>query len=347
MLIQNVWQAVTDAGVDMVPVDARHVELRRGRRSVLVEVHQARRPLGPRAVARLIARTRETGLLVVPSATEAARRTLDDAGWSWLVTGATGVRGAVRLGPTRVEVGRQPDAEPTQVQARTGPVPWGSFTVVRLLLLLPAATQRVLAEAGGLSQPRVSQVLTQLEREQLVKRRPAGWMVDDFDGLLRWWLERYPGPGGISTYWYGLESPVAQAQAVVGHLGGRSGGTDSTVVVSGDVAADQLAPWRAPGRAVVYARAGADLTAVGLTPAGAAEATTELIVPEDPGLWPKIDCALPAADVTATASGAVPLANPIQVLWDVRRAPGADSGEAAERLWAVLRERSRAVHGQG
>jgi hypothetical protein len=110
--------------------------------------------------------------------------------------------------------------------------------------------------------------------------------------------------------------------------------------VSGDVAADLLAPWRRPDRAVVYADPSGrpvhdELTAAALTPSGAGEATLELIVPADPGVWP--------APGTTAAAAVLPLADPIQLLWNVARAPGADVDQAVAAMRPVLKDRAAAA----
>jgi hypothetical protein len=127
-----------------------------------------------------------------------------------------------------------------------------------------------------------------------------------------------------------------QARAAVAAL--RATGIPAAV--SGDVAADLLAPWRRPGRAVVYVDPSGrpvhdELTAVGLTPSGAREATLELIVPADPGVWP--------APGGAAAKADLPLADPLQLLWDVARAPGADVDQAVAALRPVLKDRAAAA----
>jgi hypothetical protein len=154
--------------------------------------------------------------------------------------------------------------------------------------------------------------------------------VRDFDGLLRFWLDSYPGHGGISTYWLGLSPPRDQAFEVIRHLGT---GTGPIAVVSGDVAADVIAPWRTPARAVVYTHAGANLSGAGLVQAAENDATLQLIVPQDPGVWP--------SEFAVAQNRQLPLADPLQVLWDVQRSPGSDTDETVTRLSDVLRERSR------
>jgi hypothetical protein len=362
MLMPEAWRALIDAGVDLVPIDARHVELRQGRHRQQMLLQASSRPLNPSDVLALVERHPEPGLLVLPVATAEVRHTAEQAGWSWLVMGPGGVRGVVRLGDKPVEIGEPNVEKNSAAQRRPGRVPWGSLTLVRRLLEQPAATQKVLATLAHVSQPRASQTLSALVDQQLVARHDAGWVVRDFDRLLRLWLDTYPGPGGISTYWYGLDSPRDQAQAVIRLLARRSSAepapareqhaswVEPSAVLSGDVAADIVAPWRTPGRAVVYAHRGADLSEAGLTPVGVQEATLELIVPQDPGVWP-----LPSPNALRGTTDShesepvmggkspMPIADPLQILWDVQRAPGSDSGEAAARLWQVLREHSRVI----
>jgi hypothetical protein len=342
MLISEVWRVLTDAGVEMVPVDSQHVELRHGRRRVRMVLCASARPLRPGAVVAMAGRQAGPGLLVLPAATAESRRAAERAGWSWLVLEPGRESGVLRLGNERVQLGR-PDPDQDRPRGTPGRVPWGWLTLVRHLLGQPPATQRVLADWTHVSQPRVSQILTALAGRRLVRRTGAGWMVRDFDQLLREWLDRYPGHGGISTHWYGLDSPRQQAQAAIHRLATDPGvrercSTAPFAVLSGDLAADIIAPWRSPARAVVYARTGVDLAEAGLTPAGEEEATLELIVPADPGVWP-----LASTQFAPSADSSMPVADPLQVLWDVQRAPGPDSGEAAAKLWERLREHHVAV----
>lgn len=340
-----VWEAVQAAGLDLVARGPDAVELRfddpdEASQPAAVEfkVLASARPLTPSAVRELTGQ-QEPGrpvLLIVPSATDAVRAEVAAQGWSVIVVeGAAGPHGQIRLGPDRVvPVGSAQPAVQAR-PARPGPAPWGTSTLLRRLLLGAAATQADLAARSGISQPRVSQVLKELSGEGLVERVVAAgtsrWSVTGWDALLGRWLSTYPGPGGIPTYWYGLDAPADQARAAVRQLTEAAG---ADAVVSGEVAADLLAPWRRPARAVVYARDGADLGDVELAPAGAAEATLELIVPADPGVWP----APPSEDF---ADAELPLADPLQVLWDLHRTAGVDAGEAADRLVAVLRRRAR------
>jgi hypothetical protein len=214
------------------------------------------------------------------------------------------------------------------------------------LLVRPALTQAALAELTHLSQPRISQILKALAGAGLVEKIGGGWAPRDLDGLLRHWLDTYPGPGGVSTYWSGLDAPRDQAKTVIRRLSRDAASTSATgepaAVVSGDVAADLIAPWRTPIRAVIYARAGADLTEDGFTPVGNDEATLELVVPHDSGVWSQ-----GLGRQAGRTFDALPTAGPLQVLWDLMRAPGPDRAEAVAALWEVLREQSRSIHATG
>ena len=86
-----------------------------------------------------------------------------------------------------------------------------------------------------------------------------------------------PPPGRTATTWLGLDDPAPTATSVAKWL------TTQTVsyALSGDVAADLLAPWARPNRALVYVDRALDLTPLGLTPASPDAATLELVVPDD------------------------------------------------------------------
>jgi hypothetical protein len=58
-------------------------------------------------------------------------------------------------------------------------------------------------------------------------------------------------------------------------------------------------------------------------------------VPADPGVWP--------APGTTAAEADLPLADPLQLLWDVARAPGADVDQALAALQPVLKARTAAA----
>ncbi|RZU73545.1 MarR family protein [Micromonospora kangleipakensis] len=332
MLISTAaWRALVDAGLTVIPLDAEHVELQRGAAQAVLRVVSSSAVLNPSDIAALRTQHRQPVLLIVPSATPAVRAAVEAAGWSWLVDAGRQVSGLLSMAGHPLPIGSR-DADAPPRRTRPGRVPWGTFTLLRRLADHPWATQQQLAALAGVSQPRVSQALAALADQGLVHRTPAGWDVTDIDAAFQWWLHAYPGPGGLRTLWYGLEPPVEQAETVIGLL---TNGDHGRTAVSGDVAADFIAPWRSPRRAIVYAQTGLDLTSAGLTPADEDDATLELIVPKDPGVWP-----CPAVQVQPES---MPLADLLQVLWDVSRTPGTDTDEAVQHLQRVMRERRERV----
>jgi hypothetical protein len=139
------------------------------------------------------------------------------------------------------------------------------------------------------------------------------------------------GPGGIQTHWFGVDPINEQAYRAYEALG-REQAADP--VVSGDAAADLVAPWRTPRRATLYARRGTDLSAAGLTPSDAPGSTLTLVLPDDPGVWPTSKSPVL---LEMRGHGDVARANAFQVLYDLSRSPGPDAGEALEawRSWLI------------
>lgn len=256
-------------------------------------------------------------LLVCDYVPEPLAARLEAAGWSWVDdAGNYGVHGrGLRLHQRRTTAPPPP--------ARTRRLPQGDagLRVVRHLAghdgdLRPAA----LAATLGLPRPRVAQILARLRHAGLAEVASRGVWRADRAGLLDAFLADYRGPGGTTTSWYSLDEPRAVAQAIVAAQPGA--------VVSGDVAADVLAPWRRPTHLVVYQRRR-------LVPSGLVEATgpgdgnVEIRVPADTTVFPS---------EPAAVDGLV-LADPLQVLWDEHRL-GGDRLDVVSRVRTWILERS-------
>lgn len=351
------WRTLLDAGVDVTATSADTADLvvrdREGHvvHRVEAKIWHSPRPVPPSAVRR--AATGSTGdrvLLIVPHATPAARAAAAEAGWSLIALNAMrphGPDGSIRLpNGDVVSLGREQE-QVTASSPRRGRRPWGAAAVARQLLEQPVARQGNLATRARITQARASQVLRELGERGLVTRRGAAgavvFAVEDWDALLEHWLSTYPGPGGLSSYWYGLqelEEQATEAGVVLRASSARRVAVDGQafddrpVVLSGDLAADVLAPWRRPQRVVLYAPTGADLGEAGLQAAEPDEATLELVVPRDHTVWRVEDL----GDPPVHPASRLPLADPLQVLWDVRRAPGPDADQAATRLTDALRQ---------
>ncbi|WP_143448563.1 hypothetical protein [Kineosporia sp. A_224] len=300
------------------------------RRVATLEVRRLSGSPTPGTLERLAARSRRstgregTGLLVVcDHASSGALRRADELGISLVGLEPAQVphpAGGIRLGPGRLlPLGPRVPVHPYRETRRAS---WAPVQVLRSRVLLGRLTQRDVAALAGISQPRVAQAAAALG---LVDDEPRSLLVDR-------WLDAYPGAGGVTTYWFGLSPPREQARAAV-RAARQVGPAD--VVVSGDVAADVVAPVSRPVRAVVYSRQGLDLTAAGLTPSLSSEATLELTVPQDRGIfafadryWHSTDTRRPAEDL--------PLADPLQVLHDVRRSPSVDRDQSDEAMRRFL-----------
>lgn len=197
---------------------------------------------------------------------------------------------------------------------RRGRPAWGRWALMRYLVLTrEPARQADIAAALGLTQQAVSLGLRSLGA--VVTTTKEGSAVSDRSALLDSWIQSYPGPGGFETGWYGLNDPVTQARTAQAIAQDQS----VTALVGGDVAADVVAPWRLPTTGLLYVDRPVDLSQHGFVPAPLDEANLTLCEPRDPTLW----------RLSHTRTG-WHLADPMTVLWDLTRQPGAE--EAAGRL---------------
>lgn len=313
------WQEqLVDAGVTVETVDADHVRLRTRNGARVVRLKVLDQPVNPARVETL--QRGERGLLVVPRASKQVERVARERGWDLVAADRVLLRDADTGHATHAEPHDARDA--ALAPRRRGPQPRGALNAVRRLLAAAPLTQQKLADLSGLSQPYLSKVLAEHSHQHLVRRATNGWTPVDPRRLMSWWLQRYPGPGGATSYWASLEPLVEQARAATADLAGP-------VAVSSDLAADLLAPWRRPRQVVVYAERPPSLSERGFVPASSVEdATLVLTAPADPGVW------LPST--WAFDHGRLPVADPLQVLYDIGRSGGPDVTEAQEHLTTAL-----------
>ena len=319
-----VWiTTLEENGIAVLPIDSEHVRLTDGDDSAVVFVLTVPR----------VARTHDVkpapeshALLVARSITNEALERASAAGWSVVTDDGTG---RLRLGQRTVRLDSTISAQlPRRPRGRPGR---SVFSVVRALFALEGgARQDEIAEFAHVGQAAVSKALNRLAERDLVARGQRGWQVTDRAGATAWWLAHYPGPGGIETHWFGVDPINEQAYRAFTTLSDER----AKPVVSGDVAADLVAPWRTPRRATLYAQRGADFTAIGLTPSDASASTLTLVLPDDPGVWP---ISKTPVLIEMRGHGDVARANAFQVLYDLSRSPGPDAGEALEawRTWMI------------
>ena len=217
-------------------------------------------------------------------------------------------------------------ASPSPVRRRpSGRAAWVRWAVGRCLLLSTGPQrQPVIAELPGTSQQSVSNAARQLG--DLVADGGRGLAAADKEALLGHWAEEYPGPGGQEFGWYSLDPVVEQTlkAAKVAEL------FDASPLVSGDVAADRLAPWKLPSRGRIYVNRPIDLGDDGFVPAPVEEATLITCIPRDPTLW-RLVHAMPSPGPGTSA-----LADAAIVYRDVLASGDMDSVEAAGQLKELI-----------
>lgn len=318
------WNSVLEEqGIAVVPVDHQHVRLGDDRHSAVFFVLTIPR----------LARTHDIrpaperhSLLVAPAITNEALDRAQENGWSVVTDDGTG---RVRLARRTLRFASTTPAP--ALKRPPGRPGWGVFSVVRALFALDrGARQEVIAEFAHVGQAAVSKALNRLTQLELVARGSQGWEVSDRAGAFSWWLANYPGPGGIETHWFGTDPISEQAYRAYAALDQER----ARPLLSGDVAADLVVPWRSPRRATLYALRGADLSEAGLTPSDNSAATLTLVLPQDLGVWP---VSKSPVLVEMRGHGALARANAFQVLYDLSRSPGPDADEATEawRTWMV------------
>jgi hypothetical protein len=198
---------------------------------------------------------------------------------------------------------------------QTGRFPVARWAAVRALWSDPDVVQIDIARAASTSQSAVSQAVADLE-------------VRSPDELARLYLDAYPGPKGEITYWRSEMSIEAKARRL----------TKLGTVISGDAAADVLAPWRMPTELIAYSAQ--PLTESEMLEAGfvvvdeARDADVVLITgPVDTALLKQV-----------IKHDGLLVAHPLHVAYDLRRLGGEDRNEAAGVLVAQLRTSTESVN---
>lgn len=281
-------------------------------------------------------------LVVADRMTEQTVERLRDGKYSWLSRQplTAGLRGELRTGEAVYAVREPASQDDSADRAERGRPGRAAGRVAQALFYFREATQRDLVEETGVSQARISQLLTQWPTGHGVARmgeRPVRWQVDDPDRLLSAWLDWYVPEERITSYWYGLEALSEQTRAAVTAL--KDGAR-----VSGGLAADALAPWALPQRALIYADEARSLASAGLVPSPQATATLELVVTRDPAVVPSRRAELFIAAMTATS---LPLADPLVVLWDLTRSTDLGAAEAASEMRRRMVDVWRELHRHG
>ena len=268
-------------------------------------------------------------LVIAPFISGSLGSILTRNGWSW-----ADAQGDFDLrAPGLVARQRRASAAPAP-KRRSLPRGSGSYAMIRALVGFsggedeePGAT--ALAAQAGISQPRASQVLHHLHNLKLVDMSEHGRWVPRREALLDRFLAEYPGPGGSEHYYYTLDSPVDVAVRA-----GRASTPGQPIAVSADVGPDLIVPWRRPSLVILYAKPTIHPSDLGVVDAqGRHDANVIIRGPEDRSVFP-----VPAL-FGQVQGNEVPLADPLQQIWDLQDLGGADRIEAAGRLREWLLER--------
>lgn len=290
-------------------------------------VHERRTNLYPTDVAKLArALPHEAGrdpILVAPFVGPRLGDTLIEAGWSWAdAAGNFDVKApGIRL-RQRLVLHRPPR------QQRVLPRGVGSTAIIRWLLTHAPTGERidpaVLTEVGQVSQPRVSQILQTLARQDLLTREGRTYKLEAIEPLLEAFLRDYPGPKGSERFAYSLDASGPFAAKATEILGSTL--ASSTFAISADVGPDLLSPWRRPSHTIIYLRQNVALDDLGLVDAhGRDDANVSLRMPDDTSLFTTI--------IHRTFdSTEIPLVDVPQMMWDLLDLGGEDREEAAGRL---------------
>lgn len=262
-------------------------------------------------------------MLVCNSVTADARR--------WIL--ATAATDLIVTGTGEVIVDGRSHNEPrTDAADRRGHRSTRSSAVERITLLgTTRLRQRDIAAGVGVSQ----QAVAQMSKKTPLRATPIA--PDTRRAVLHQWISTIADEPAapIRTHWYGLDSPFRQAEMAVN----LASELEIPVAVTGEVAADQLRPWRVPTRADLYTSELIDLSVVGMVEAQPEEATLTLYVPRDTTLWHTARWWRDELAATGAPPPLLPTADPIIVLRDlVAIAPELDDG-AAQQLaeWIAAR----------
>ena len=195
----------------------------------------------------------------------------------------------------------------------------GKAAMVRhLYATLEPATQVDLAAHAGVSQPAVSQYLSSLRANGDVSFEDPGWLANRAQLPASYW-HSYASRFASESCWYRIDNVTAQ----VGDLVERQ----PELIVSGDVAADAVLPWKVPAVAIVYGSVeDSAMDELGFVHADTAATATVLVRP-----MPDDSFASDALDVRVMR-----VAAHLHLVADLIGLGGDDRLEAVERFASVV-----------
>jgi transcriptional regulator with XRE-family HTH domain len=175
-------------------------------------------------------------------------------------------------------------------------------------------TQVELAAHAGVSQPAVSQYLSSLRENSDVSFADPGWLANRVQLPASYW-QSYASRFTSASCWYRIDNVTTQVSDLVER--------QPELIVSGDVAADAVLPWKVPAIAIVYGSVEASLLdELGFVSADTAATATVLVrpVPDDSFVNDALD------------ANALHVAARLHLVADLIGLGGDDRLEAAERF---------------
>jgi hypothetical protein len=331
-----VWlNSLRDQGLDVRVTDAAGtLTVRRG--DVVASWHLRHLRRTPRPSE--IRPTDREQVLWVPKLSGSLRDRLAELDISWVTdTGDVHVRAPWGLVVVDAHGGSSsvpPATDPVRLSR-------GALATLQHLLERPApASQRRIASAVGISQPRVSQVLTELRRDHLAVRVTGGWQVTEPERAFRVWLSAAAARTALTVGWFSLGPPQQQ----IAEIWDQAREEHADVRLCGDWAADVLAPWRRPRLIVVHTDRTLDLESRSFVPASSETGTVTLHVGpirEDWRADPDVVAAMTGEAVTRTT------APTSEVIREILAVGGSDADQAADELTAAwLRARAAVRSGR-
>lgn len=206
--------------------------------------------------------------------------------------------------------------EPTANPRPRGRRPYVRLAIARSLVLDPRPRRQAeIAFELGAPQSGVSHALKHLSGEGgMVKRIDGGYAATDARTLWEHFMHRYPGPGGITTYWW-HDAPLEDQAHMVGKR--------AAPLVSGDLAARMIAPWRQPEHVTLYLGEGLDPSTLGFAMGSPDDYTLSITVPDDQTIFA-------TAERYGSPRGYV---DPLLAAYDaLKTGTTGDQQEAAERV---------------
>lgn len=212
---------------------------------------------------------------------------------------------------------REPHREDSGARPRRrGRRPYVRLAIARSLVLDPRPKRQVeLARELGVPQSGVSHALKHLSDEGgLVDRVDGGYVATNARTLWEHVMQQYSGSGGLTTYWW-HDAPLEDQARMVGQ--------SAAPLLSGDLAARLIAPWRQPEHVTLYLSEGLDPSTLGFAMGSPDDYTMSVTVPDDLTIFA-------TAERHGSPRGSV---DPLIAAYDVM-ATGTtgDQREAAERV---------------